>query len=160
MSKVNTTVLLGNLGTNIQHCKLSQINYFWYCNGIDNVTLRLWKFSDLCSRHIVGVAGDGIMFHILVAYVMGFYGNIRLSYHLPRTLFRPRFRLVLGHLSAIPWVQADRKLLHSYYIWTHVMRLILRNKIFNTNLMKTIRFVTTYQIHMHSKDAAFRVTLY
>ena len=41
-------------------------NYFWYCDGIDNVTLRLWKFSDFCSRHTVGVAGDVIMFHILV----------------------------------------------------------------------------------------------
>ena len=27
---------------------------------------RLWTFSDFCSRHIVGVAGDDIMFHILV----------------------------------------------------------------------------------------------
>ena len=45
-------------------------NYFWHCDGIDNVTLRLWKFSDLCSRHIVGVAGDDIMFHILVTDCM------------------------------------------------------------------------------------------
>ena len=44
-------------------------NYFWDCDGIDNVTLRLWKFSDFCSRHIVGVAGDDIMFHILVSHV-------------------------------------------------------------------------------------------
>ena len=41
-------------------------NYFWDCDSIDNVTLRLWKFSDFCSRHTVGVAGDDIMFHILV----------------------------------------------------------------------------------------------
>ena len=41
-------------------------NYFWDGDGIDNVTLRLWKFSDFCSRHSVGVAGDDIMFHILV----------------------------------------------------------------------------------------------
>ena len=34
--------------------------------GMDNVTLRLWTFSDFCSRHTVGVAGDDIMFHILV----------------------------------------------------------------------------------------------
>ena len=33
-----------------------------------NVTLRLWKFSDFCSRHTVGVAGEDIMFHILVHY--------------------------------------------------------------------------------------------
>ena len=41
-------------------------NYFWDGEGIDNVTLRLWKFSDFYSRHTVGVAGDDIMFHILV----------------------------------------------------------------------------------------------
>ena len=28
--------------------------------------LRLWNFSDFCSRHTVGVAGDDIMLHILV----------------------------------------------------------------------------------------------
>ena len=42
-------------------------NYFLDCDGIDNVTLRLWKFSDFCSRHTVGVAGDDIMSHILVS---------------------------------------------------------------------------------------------
>ena len=53
-------------------CRFSKIanylkyNYFWHCDSIENVTLRLWKFSDFCSRHIVGVAGDDIMFHILV----------------------------------------------------------------------------------------------
>ena len=41
-------------------------NYFCDCDGIDNDTLRLWIFSDFCSRHTVGVAGDDIMFHILV----------------------------------------------------------------------------------------------
>ena len=35
-------------------------------DGIDNVTLRLWKFSDFCSRHTLGVAGDDIMHYILV----------------------------------------------------------------------------------------------
>ena len=65
-SKVNITGLLGDLGTNKQHCKLSQIHFFLDCDGIDNVTLRLWKLSDFCSRHTVGVAGDDIMFHILV----------------------------------------------------------------------------------------------
>ena len=39
---------------------------FWDCDGIDNVTLRLWKFSDFFSRHTVGVVGDDIIFHILV----------------------------------------------------------------------------------------------
>ena len=41
-------------------------NYFWDGDSIDNVTLRLWKLSDFCSRHTVGVGGDDIMFHILV----------------------------------------------------------------------------------------------
>ena len=41
-------------------------NSFWDCDGIDNVMLRLRKFSDFYSRHTVGVAGDDIMFHILV----------------------------------------------------------------------------------------------
>ena len=45
---------------------LFEYNYLLHCDGIDNVTLRLWKFSDFCSRHTVGVAGDDIMFHILV----------------------------------------------------------------------------------------------
>ena len=50
------------------------------CDGIDNVTLRLWKFSDYCSGHTVGIAGDDIMFNILVRacsciYVM-FYSDI------------------------------------------------------------------------------------
>ena len=68
-SKVNITGLLGDLGTNKQHCKLSQIQLFFRLCGIDNVTLRLWKFSDFCSRHTVGVAGDDIMFHILVCFL-------------------------------------------------------------------------------------------
>ena len=41
-------------------------NYLWDGDGIDNFTLQLWKFSDFCSRHTVGVAADDIMFHILV----------------------------------------------------------------------------------------------
>ena len=42
-------------------------NYFLEGDGIENVTSRLWKFSYFCSRHTVGVAGDDIMFHMLVA---------------------------------------------------------------------------------------------
>ena len=67
--KLNITGLLSDLGTNKQHCKYLKYNYFLDCDGIDNVTLRLWKFSDFCSRHTVGVAGDDIMFHILICYV-------------------------------------------------------------------------------------------
>ena len=44
----------------------AKCNYFLDDDGIDNVTLRLWKFSDFCSRHTVGVAGDDIMYNILV----------------------------------------------------------------------------------------------
>ena len=55
-----TLTLISNIANFLKY------NYFWDCDGIDNVTLRLWKFSDFCSRHTVGVAGDDIMFHILV----------------------------------------------------------------------------------------------
>ena len=58
-----TLALISNIANYLKN------NYFWDCDGIDNVTLRLWKFSDFCSRHIVGVAGDDIMFHILVVCV-------------------------------------------------------------------------------------------
>ena len=44
-------------------------SYFWDGDGIHYVTLRLWTFSDFSPRHIVGVAGDDIMFHILVISV-------------------------------------------------------------------------------------------
>ena len=43
-------------------------NYFWDGDGIENVTSWHWKFSYFCSRHTVGVAGDDIMFHILVEF--------------------------------------------------------------------------------------------
>ena len=55
-------------------------NYFWDDDGIDNVTLRLWKISNFCSRRTVGVAGDDIMYHILVCgWSLHFpvYGRIR-----------------------------------------------------------------------------------
>ena len=45
-------------------------NYFWDGDGIDNVTLRLWKFAEFCSRHTVGVAGDDIMLQILVTSII------------------------------------------------------------------------------------------
>ena len=47
--------------------------YFFGLHGldktIDNVTLRLWKFSGFCSRHTVGIAGDDTTYHILIACV-------------------------------------------------------------------------------------------
>ena len=39
---------------------------FWYDEGIDDFALLLWEFSDICSRHTVGIAGDDIIYHILV----------------------------------------------------------------------------------------------
>ena len=56
-----TLALISNIANYLKY------NYFLHCDGIDNVTLRLWKFSDFCSRHTVGVAGDDIIFHILVS---------------------------------------------------------------------------------------------
>ena len=53
-------------------------NYFWDCDGIDYVTLWLWKLSDFCWRHTVGVAGDDIMFHILVILLLWLSTSIRI----------------------------------------------------------------------------------
>ena len=58
-----TLALISNIANYLKY------NHFWDCDGIDNVTLRLLKSSDFCWRHTVGVAGDDIMFHILVLYI-------------------------------------------------------------------------------------------
>ena len=55
-----TLALISNIANYLNY------NYFWVSDGIDNVMLWLWKFSDFCSRHTIGVAGDDIMLHILV----------------------------------------------------------------------------------------------
>ena len=52
--------IISNITNYLKH------NYFRDGDSIDNVTLRLWKISDFWSRHTVGVAGNDIMFHILV----------------------------------------------------------------------------------------------
>ena len=65
-----TLALISNIANYLKY------NYFWDCDGIENVTLRLWKFSDFCSRHIVGVAGDDIMFHILVEFKINHYSDV------------------------------------------------------------------------------------
>ena len=44
-------------------------NYVLDGDGIDYVTMGLWTFADFCSRHTVGLAGGGSMYHILVLYV-------------------------------------------------------------------------------------------
>ena len=44
------------------------IKYTYFCDddGIDDVTMRLWKLSDFNSRHTVVIADNDIMYHILV----------------------------------------------------------------------------------------------
>ena len=59
-----TLALISNIANYLKY------NCFWDCDSIDNVTLQLWQFSDFCSRHTVGVAGDDIMFYILVIYIL------------------------------------------------------------------------------------------
>ena len=54
------------LQENKPHSKLCQLQLFLRWWRHDNVMLGLWKFSDFCSRHTVGVAADAIMYHILV----------------------------------------------------------------------------------------------
>ena len=60
-----TLALISNIANYLKYNN----DYFWDCDGIDNVTLRLCKSSDFCSTHTVGVAGDDIVFHILVCNV-------------------------------------------------------------------------------------------
>ena len=48
-------------------------NSFWDDDEIDNIMLWFLKLSYFCSRHIVGVADDDIMYHILVGlFIHGF----------------------------------------------------------------------------------------
>ena len=54
------------LQKNKPHSKLCQLQLFLRWWRHDYVMLGLWKFSNFCSRHTVGVAGDAIMYHILV----------------------------------------------------------------------------------------------
>ena len=68
-------------------------NYSWDGDGINNVMLQLWKFSDFFSRHTVGVADDDIMYHILFFFVVTkqlyewISPSVCLSVCLPVTLF-------------------------------------------------------------------------
>ena len=77
-------------------------NYFLDCDGIDNGTLRLWKFSDFCSRHTVGVAGDDIMFHILVFYASAFRHRRHYVFGLS---VRPSVRSLRYPLLTCTWVR-------------------------------------------------------
>ena len=117
-SKVNITGLLCDLGTNKQHCKLYKYNYFWDCDGIDKVTLQLWKFSDFCSRHTVGVAGDDIMSHFLVTFVMGSLINLYI------------FTFVMGSLINLYIFTFVMGALINLYIFTFVMGALINLYIF------------------------------
>ena len=89
-SKVNNTGLLSDIGTltatTLSILGLSRWNKNWnvrnshsYVATAFGFTLQLWKFSDFCSRHTVGVAGDDIMFHILVAISWSLEQAVELS---------------------------------------------------------------------------------
>ena len=54
------------LQIDIQQVNYVKCDYFCDYYGIDNVTVRIWKFSDFSSGQTVGTAGDGILYHILV----------------------------------------------------------------------------------------------
>ena len=73
--------------------------YFWDSDGIDNVTLRLWKFSDFCSTHTVGVAGDAIMFHILVCVCVWQKGVFMQSFKYPTPMLIYCFKLCEDNLD-------------------------------------------------------------
>ena len=54
--------------------KAKYVKYNSFCDddGINDVTLWLWKFSDFSWRHTVGITGDDIMYHILVDKLSAF----------------------------------------------------------------------------------------
>ena len=66
--------LMPHLAVLLDGCSFGSVNLvavqLFSGEAIDNIMLRLWKFSDFCSRHNVGVAGDDIMFHIQVVNVL------------------------------------------------------------------------------------------
>ena len=64
-------------------------NYLSKGDSISNVMLRLWTFTDLCSRHIVGVAGDDIMLNFSEEYTFSF-PIINVIQHFQRPQFRQR----------------------------------------------------------------------
>ena len=92
-----TLALISNIANYLKY------NYFLDCDAIDNLTLRLWKFSDFCSRHTVGVAGDNIMFHILVIIISGSFevgGGEKSSRH-SRRMRNPQF--CVSGKRPVPW---------------------------------------------------------
>ena len=64
------------------------VKYKYFCDDdiIDDITVPLWKFSDLCSRQTVGNAGDDIIYHILALHVSD------LSMMLPSILWNQTLR--------------------------------------------------------------------
>ena len=77
-----TLALISNIANYLKYNNY----YFWDCEGIDNVTLRLWKFSDFCSTHTVGVAVDD-MFHILVSL----YSRVLVSVSITLNMYQSRW---------------------------------------------------------------------
>ena len=100
-------------------------NYFWDGDGIDNVTLQLWKFSDFCSRHTVGVASDDIMFHILVVYCIVLFWLIQKSCLGQNDSFSNIFQCM----------QCD-----IYKIWKNSMWSVLENTNFEIWAIKILQF--------------------
>ena len=65
-------------------------NFFWACDGIDNVTLRLWKFSDFCSTQC---RRRGWWYHVPHSSVYIFWIDIHCCY-LCSDFIVKRFRCV------------------------------------------------------------------
>ena len=98
-----TLALISNIANYLKY------NYFLDCDGIDNVTLR--KISDFCSRHTVGVAGDDIMFNILVVWTVVFrvvfYWVMSCCQH-SGFYFTTRAKTWLNHTSCNMKIRAGR----------------------------------------------------
>ena len=104
-------------------------------DGIDNVTLRLWKFSDFCSRHTVGVAGDDIMFHILVLYDFNVYEPYLKTWCSKQMTFMERVNLIA-----------------SRWLWRLGKALVIREGI-ERQLLKTYTKETSSMYHLAIETA-------
>ena len=104
-----TLAIISNIANYLKY------NYFWDCDGIDNVVLRLSKFSDFCSRHIVGVAGYDIMFHILVC----FFTFFSLAYDVQNVVISAGFYVNLLLIGSQCNTFLGRSKLIRLYTWSH-----------------------------------------
>ena len=94
-------------------------NYFWDGDGIENVTSRLWKVSYFCSRHTVGIAGDDIMFHILVVQA-----------------FDPYTGSAVVLISLISWWQHNRRSVGDNYTMKQIKSVPLTKSFVNKLLLQ------------------------